>query len=100
MGQIMAEKHRPTGRDPALGLVPRETCRFTRKEAGQRGVSYSAKRRVDTTVKRVTSKTKLYTDRQVGTAKIRRSTGLPKATLETFARERKARSHTENLIVI
>jgi hypothetical protein len=43
---------------------------------------------------------RLYTDREVATAKIRRSTGNPRATRESYARERKARAHTEKLIVI
>jgi hypothetical protein len=80
--------------------VPLLTRRLTRKEAQRRSVSYSAKRRVAADVKRVTKNTKLYSDREVATAKIRRSSGNVKATRETYARERKARSHTEKLIVI
>lgn len=49
--------------------VPSDTRRLTRAEAKAVGVSYSAKRRVDKSVKKVTKRTKLFTDRQVATAK-------------------------------
>ena len=38
--------------------------RLTREEAAARGVSYSAKRQVDASVKRVTQSTPIYTERQ------------------------------------
>lgn len=89
----MAKPRRPTP-------VPQHTRRLTREEAARRGVSFSAKRQVRADIKRVTKRTKLYTDREVATAKIRRITGNRQATRETYARERKARAHTEKLIVI
>jgi hypothetical protein len=89
----MAKPRRPT-------QVPQHTRRLTREEAARRGVSFSAKRQVRAEIKRVTQRTKLYTDREVATAKIRRITGNRQATRETYARERKARAHTEKLIVI
>jgi hypothetical protein len=44
--------------------------RLTRLEAKRLGVSYTAKRRVDASLKRVTKNTKLYTDRQVAEARL------------------------------
>jgi uncharacterized protein (DUF2147 family) len=63
--------------------VPSETRRLTRAEASRLGVSYGAKRRVSKSVKHVTRKTVLYTDRQVATAKLRAKTGNKKATRES-----------------
>ena len=95
---------RPSGLDRARGRkpanVPLQTRRLTRSEAAARGVSYTAKRRVRADIKRVTKRTWLYTDREVATAKIRRKSGNLRATRETHARERRARAHTEKLIVI
>jgi len=96
---------RPSGLGRALGRrmpadVPLQTRRLTRSEAAARGVSYAAKRRVRADIKRVAKRTRLYTDREVATAKIRRKTGNLRATRETNARERRARAHTERLIVI
>ena len=96
---------RPSGLGRALGRrmpadVPLQTRRLTRSEAAARGVSYAAKRRVRADIKRVAKRTRLYTDREVATAKIRRKTGNLRATRETHARERRARAHTEKLIVI
>ncbi len=48
-----------------VSRVPKKTRRLTRAEAAKLGISYSAKRRVNANVKRVTSRTKTYTDRQV-----------------------------------
>jgi hypothetical protein len=62
--------------------VPSETRRLTRVEASRLGVSYGAKRRVNKSVKHVTSKTVLYTDRQVATEKLVRKTGNKKITRE------------------
>jgi len=80
--------------------IPRHMRRLTREEAALRGVSFSAKRQVRADIKRITKRTKLYTDREVGTAKIRRITGNRQATRESHALERKARATTEKLIVI
>jgi hypothetical protein len=44
--------------------TPRKFRRLTRAEAAARGVSYSAKRQVDASVRRVTSSTPIYTERQ------------------------------------
>jgi hypothetical protein len=44
--------------------------RLTRLEAKRLGVSYTAKRRVDASLKRITKSTKLYTDRQVAEARL------------------------------
>jgi hypothetical protein len=63
--------------------VPSETRRLTRSEASRLGVSYGAKRRVSKSVKHVTRKTVLYTDRQVATSKLRVKTGNKKATRES-----------------
>jgi hypothetical protein len=89
----MAKPRRPT-------RVPRHTRRLTREEAARHGVSFSAKRQVRADIKRVTKSTKLFTDREVATAKIRRITGNRQATRETHARARKARARTDKLIVI
>jgi hypothetical protein len=89
----MAKPRRPT-------QVPQRTRRLTREEAARRGISFSAKRQVRSDIKRVTKRTKLFTDREVATAKIRRVSGNRQATRETYARERKARARTEKLIVI
>jgi hypothetical protein len=62
--------------------VPSETRRLTRSEASRLGVSYGAKRRVSKSVKHVTRRTVLYTDRQVATAKLVRRTGNKKITRE------------------
>jgi hypothetical protein len=70
--------------------VPSETRRLTRSEASRLGVSYGAKRRVNKSVKHVTHKTVLYTDRQVATAKLVRRTGNKKIT-----RESASKSNTE-----
>ena len=95
---------RPSGLDRALGRkskpVPQHTRLLKPEEARKIGVSLTAKRRVRADIKRVTKRTRLYTDREVATAKIRRSTGSPRATRETYARERKARAQTETLIVM
>jgi hypothetical protein len=66
--------------------VPSETRRLTRAEASRLGVSYGAKRRVSKSVKHVTRKTVLYTDRQVATAKLRVKTGNKKATRENVSK--------------
>jgi hypothetical protein len=63
--------------------VPAETRRLTRAEASRLGVSYSAKRRVNKSVKHVSRKTRLYTDREVATARVRVKTGDKKATRES-----------------
>jgi hypothetical protein len=49
---------------PSKKKIPERTRRLTRAEAEKLGVSYSAKRRVNADLKRITSKTVLYTDRQ------------------------------------
>lgn len=66
--------------------VPRETRRLTRSEARRRGVSFSAKRRVRIGIK-VTSKTKLYTDRQVAEVKLKKKLGK-RVTKEFFTKTR------------
>jgi hypothetical protein len=66
--------------------VPAETRRLTRAEASRLGVSYSAKRRVNKSVKHVSRKTRLYTDREVATARVRVKTGNKKATRESAAK--------------
>jgi hypothetical protein len=43
---------------------PAKFRRLTREEAAARGVSYSAKRQVDASVKRITQSTPIYTERQ------------------------------------
>jgi hypothetical protein len=95
---------RPSGLDRTLGRkskpVPQHTRLLKPEEARRVGVSPTAKRRIRADIKRVTKHTRLYTDREVATAKIRRSTGRPKATRETYARERKARAQTETFIVV
>jgi len=95
---------RPSGLDRALGqkrpriaTVPEHTRLLKPEEARRVGVSPTAKRRVRADIKRVTKRTRLYTDRAVATAKTRRSTGNLKATRETYARERQARAHREKL---
>jgi hypothetical protein len=70
--------------------VPSETRRLTRSEASRLGVSYGAKRRVNKSVKHVTHKTVLYTDRQVAEARLRVRTGDKKIT-----REKAAKANTE-----
>lgn len=44
--------------------TPKKFRRLTRAEAALRGASYDAKRQVDASVKRVTSSTPIYTERQ------------------------------------
>lgn len=73
--------------------IPAATRRLTREEAARLNVSYSAKRRVRADIKRVTKRTRLYTDRQVNEAKFG-------SIREVRAAEHKARAHTEKLIVI
>lgn len=72
----------------ASGRVPKKTRRLTRDEAARLGVSYGAKRRVNASVKNVTKTTRLYTDRQVAEASIKRR-ALEAAT--TLGAKRKAR---------
>jgi hypothetical protein len=95
---------RLSGLDRAPGRkskpVPQHTRLLKPEEARRVSVSPTAKRRVRADIKRVTKNTRLYTDREVATAKIRRSTGNLKATRETYARERNARAQTETLIVV
>lgn len=67
--------------------VPHNTRRLTRAEAKRLGVSYGAKRQVRTGVK-VTSATKLYTNRQVATAKIKAKTKGKFVTKEHFTKGR------------
>jgi len=99
----MSKKRRSSGLDKALGRkppVPQFLRPLTPREAAARGVSLTAKRRVDASVKRVTKRTWLYTDREVASARLRRKTGKPEATRETYARERKAHAPTEKLIIV
>lgn len=56
-----------------LKKTPTVTRRLTKAEAARLGISHKAKRRVDASLKRVTSKTKLYTDRDIAEAKLGRS---------------------------
>lgn len=48
-----------------------KTRRLTKAEATRLGVSHKAKRRVSVEVKKVTRSTRLYTDREIATARIR-----------------------------
>jgi hypothetical protein len=66
--------------------VPSETRRLTKAEAHRLGVSHSAKRRVSKSVKHVTRKTVLYTDRQVAEARLRVRTGNKKITREAASK--------------
>jgi hypothetical protein len=65
--------------------VPAETRRLTRAEASRLGVSYSSKRRVNKSVPKgkATKRNRLYTDREVAEARIRKKTGDKKATRES-----------------
>ena len=62
--------------------VPQKLRRLTREEASRLGVSYSAKRRIRASIKHPTSRTRLYTDREVAQSKLHK-------TKETFTRERR-----------
>ena len=53
----------------ARKIVPIATRRLTKAEAAKLGVSYSAKRQVPVTLKRITIKTKTYSLREVREAK-------------------------------
>src|SRR3984957_4167921 len=70
----MSKRRRnPPGLDRALGRKPKasqKTRRLTREESALRGVSYSAKRQVDVSVKRVTKSTPIYSNRQATQARI------------------------------
>jgi hypothetical protein len=49
--------------------IPAKTRRLTRQEAERLGVSYTAKRRVDASLQRITKRTALYTDREIAEAR-------------------------------
>src|ERR1700722_19618735 len=49
---------------------PAKFRRLTREEAASRGVSYSAKRQVDVSVKRITQSTPIFTERQAVQARL------------------------------
>lgn len=79
--------------------VPVETRRLTRSEAAARGVSFTSKHRVASSVKRVTANTPTFTDRQWAQSRIRErefsKAKTPKAkrearraTKETYAKDR------------
>jgi hypothetical protein len=80
--------------------TPTKFRRLTRDEAASRGVSYTAKRQVARSIKRVTASTPLYSNRQAATAAIRRKTGVSTATRETYARERKTDAQKKKLIIV
>lgn len=54
---------------------PAKFRKLTREEAANLGVSYTAKRRVDASLKRITKRTKLYTDREVAQVHISEKVG-------------------------
>jgi len=50
--------------------LPPRLRKLTRAEAAARGVSYTAKRRVNADLKKITKRTRLYSDREVAEAKL------------------------------
>jgi hypothetical protein len=75
--------------------------RLTREEAVRRGVSYSAKRQVDASLKRVTASTPLYTNRQatqirLGTTKERYQEDIRKGRRSYSAVTRKQQENARN----
>ena len=67
--------------------MPPKLRKLTRDEAARLGVSYTSKRRVDASIKRVTKRTRLYTDRQVAEAKL----GMTKAEYTAINKHRTVR---------
>lgn len=72
--------------------------RLTKVEAARVGVSYGAKRQVPATLKRVTSSTKTYSNREAHTAVIRANAsgkGARSVTKEKYAKSRVTRTKTQ-----
>jgi hypothetical protein len=89
-----------------MAELPTKFRRLTRAEAAARGVSYSAKRQVDASVKQVTSSTPIYTERRavqarLGTSKERYQADI-RARRRSYANEtiKKQQTNAKNSKII